>query len=137
MATLGTILIAIVIVGMQVLHARANDRRLLAKWQRLPVFVQGSPSVYRRTAALNWHVWSTGLMAAMLIALTLWFEIHQGRVRSDRQVIGANAAVMLGWSLFYLLNWQLQKRWMRTGKPVVRSLKWPGVGPSIWQGDRA
>ena len=66
---MGTILIAIIIVGMQVLHSRANDRRLLAKWQRLPVFVYGSPKVYRRKAALTWYVWLSGFMAAVLVAL--------------------------------------------------------------------
>ena len=100
MATLGTILIAIIIVGMQVLHSRANDRRLLAKWQRLPVFVYGSPKVYRRKAALTWYVWLSGFMAAVLVALTLWFDINQGSVRSDRQIIIANAAIMLGWMFF-------------------------------------
>lgn len=137
MVTFGTILFAMILVGIQVLHAREVDRRLLAKWKRLPVWVHGAPLVHRRKSALAWHIWSTGFMAAVLTALSLWYDVTGNSVRSDRQMIVANIAVMTGWSLFYVLNWHLQKRWMRTGKPTVRDLKWPGVGPSIWRRDTA
>lgn len=125
MATLGSLLVALIFVLPQYWYARYLDRTLAKRWKRLPTWgPYGSVGpASRRSALYEWPWISTGL-AVWLVGLSAWNDIQPG-VRSDREMVLASLIGIGIWSLIYPLRMYMVRRWIRTGKPKVRGMKHP------------
>ncbi len=125
MATLGSLLVALVFVLPQYWYSRHLDRTLAKRWKRLPSWsFYGFVSPASRKAALfEWAWFSTGL-AAIFVGFAIWNDFEP-RVRTDREMIIASAIAIGTWSALYPVRIYLIRRWIRTGKPRVKGMKHP------------
>lgn len=118
MATLGSLVITALILGLQFWHASHLDRTL-PKRKTLPLWGRSGAHMERRWWALRAYPCFSALMAVILLGIAISQDLDPAPVRSTWAVIAVFAYVMLLFALLQALNtWRL-KRWFRQGKPPL------------------
>ena len=125
LATLGSFLVALILLMPQYFYSRHLDLTLAKRWNRLPVWgVYGTVSpASRRTALYEWTWLGTGL-AFIFVGLSARNDIYSG-VRSSAEMVLATAIAVGVWTLIYPVRIYMVRRWIRTGKPRVKGMKHP------------
>lgn len=119
MATLGSLAVLALIVGLQFWHASHLDRTL-PKRKTLPLWARGGASMERRWWALRAYPCFSAFMGAILLFVAISQDLDPAPVRSTWAMIAVFVYVMLLFASLQMLNaWRL-KRWFRNGRPPLR-----------------
>ena len=114
---LGCLGVAIAILALQYGHARWLDLRL-PKRERLPVWLRGGPTMYRRRTALYAYPWLSTFLAVLLLFVAAMQEISPGPRTRVEMMIAVGFAMAL-FALVQLFSWRFLMRWFARGEPKV------------------
>jgi hypothetical protein len=123
--TLVTLAMVLPVLLLQRWYAARQDRTLPGRWPKLPVLsIYGFRRAAPRRAALNDGFRFTLLMSAMLVGLAIWVDL-QPRPFAPGKTMFSNACGLGLACVYYGRGMFIIRRWVRTGKPPVRGLRYP------------
>lgn len=116
MATLGSLVVVALFLGLQFCHASHLDRTL-PKRKTLPLWMRGGGYMERRWWALRAYPCLSLLLGACLLIPAIF---DPAPVPAPGAMIAVVSFVMLPFALLQGLNtWRL-RRWFRQGRPPLR-----------------